>query len=191
VIEAAVRTSKRDVAVSALGRLATIARASGTEWALGLEARSQALLCDDRAEAESLYGEAIERLGNTTIAVDLARAHLVFGEWLRRERRQPAAREHLRTAHEMFSAMGAEAFADRAASELRVSGEGVRKRSAARTVQLTPQQSQVARLAGLGHTNPEIASQLFISPKTVEHHLRGVFATLGITSRRQLAKALN
>jgi DNA-binding CsgD family transcriptional regulator/tetratricopeptide (TPR) repeat protein len=190
VIEAAVRTNKPHVAVSALEQLSTITRASGTEWALGVEARSRALVCEDRQEAESLYGEAIERLGRTTIAVDLARAHLLYGEWLRRERRRTDARQHLQRAYDMFSAMGAEAFADRVAGELQATGARRRKRSVQTAPQLTPQQAQVALLASQGHTNLQIGAQLFISPKTVEHHLRGVFAVLDITSRAQLAGAL-
>jgi DNA-binding CsgD family transcriptional regulator len=190
VIEAAVRDNKPDVAVPALQQLSTITRASGTQWALGVEARSQALLCEDRHEAEKLYGEAIERLGNCTIAVELARAQLLYGEWLRRERRPTDAREHLRTAHDMFSAMGATAFADRVGRELRATGERARKRSVPTTLQLTPQQAVVAKLASQRQTNPEIGAQLFISPRTVEYHLRAVFAALGITSRNQLAGAL-
>jgi DNA-binding CsgD family transcriptional regulator len=191
IIEAAVRSNKEDVAVSAFQRLSSVTRASGTWWALGVEARSHALLCEDGDEAERLYRDAIERLGCTTIAVDLARAHLLYGEWLRRERRRTDARAHLRTAHDMFSTMGAEAFSERVARELRATGERARKRSAQSTPKLTPQQAQVARLASQGHTNPEIAAQLFISPRTVEHHLRGVFATLGVNSRKQLAGALD
>jgi DNA-binding CsgD family transcriptional regulator len=190
VIEAAVRDNKPDVAGPAAQQLSTITRASNTQWALGVEARSQALLCEDHHDAERHYGEAIERLGHTTIAVDLARAHLLYGEWLRRERRPTDAREHLRTAHDMFSTMGATAFADRVAHELRATGERARKRSVETTSQLTPQQALVAKLASQRQTNPEIGAQLFISPRTVEYHLRAVFAALGITSRNQLAGAL-
>jgi DNA-binding CsgD family transcriptional regulator len=191
VIEAALRSNKLDVAVTAVERLSAIAQAIGTEWALGVEARSRALMSDEPHEAERLYGEAIERLGNTRIAVDLARAHLLYGEWLRRERRRTDAREQLRTAHDMFLAMGAEAFADRVARELQATGERARRRTPETTNQLTPQQSQVARLASEGHSNSEIAAQLFISPRTVEYHLRNVFLSLGVTSRSQLAKALD
>jgi DNA-binding CsgD family transcriptional regulator len=191
VIEAAARSNRLDVATIAFQRLSTVTRASGTQWALGVEARSQALLCEDPHEAEGLYSDAVARLGCTTIAVDLARAHTVYGEWLWRQRRRSDAREHLRTAYDMFSTMGAEAFAERVARELRATGERARKRSIATRPQLTAQQSQVARLASGGHSNPEIAAQLFISPRTVEYHLRGVFATLGITSRKQLASALD
>jgi DNA-binding CsgD family transcriptional regulator len=190
VIEAAVRSNKPDVAVSALERLSTITRASGTQWSLGIEARSRALVCKDGQEAERLYGEAIGRLGHTTIAVDLARTHLLYGEWLRRERRRTDARKHLRRAYDMFSAMGAEAFRDRAAGELQATGERLRKRSVQSESHLTPQQAHVALLASQGHTNLQIAAQLFVSPKTVEYHLRAVFTTLGITSRFQLAGAL-
>jgi DNA-binding CsgD family transcriptional regulator len=191
MIEAAVRNNKPDVAGAALHRLSTVTRASGTQWALGVEARSRALVCEDRIEAERLYGEALKRLGGTTIAVDLARAHLLYGEWLRRERRRTDAREHLRTAYDMFSTMGAEAFAERVARELRATGERARKRSVDTTLQLTPQQAQIARMASKGNSNREIAARLFISPRTVEYHLHQVFTTLGITSRKQLAGALD
>jgi DNA-binding CsgD family transcriptional regulator len=171
-------------------QLSAITQTSRTEWALGLEARSRALLCDDRDQADKLYREAIERLERTTIITELARAHLLYGEWLRRERRRTDAREHLRTAHEMFCAMGAEAFADRVARELHATGERARRRSLETTTQLTPQQTQVARLASEGHSNSEIGAQLFISPRTVEYHLRNVFIALGINSRAQLARVL-
>jgi DNA-binding CsgD family transcriptional regulator len=190
VIEAAARSNKADVALAAFEQLSEITRASGTQWASGVEARSHALLCEDSQEAERLYRYAIERLGDTTIAVDLARAHLLYGEWLRRARRRTDSRQHLRTAYDMFSAMGAEAFAERVARELRATGERARKRSEPTTFQLTPQQAQVARLASQGYSNPEIAAQLFLSPKTVEYHLRGVFSALGINSRKQLEGAL-
>jgi hypothetical protein len=143
VIEAAVRSNKPGVAVSALERLSTITRASGTQWSLGIEARSRALVCKDGQEAERLYGEAIGRLGHTTIAVDLARTHLLYGEWLRRERRRTDARKHLRRAYDMFSSMGAEAFRDRAAGELQATGERLRKRSVQSESHLTPQQAHL------------------------------------------------
>jgi DNA-binding CsgD family transcriptional regulator/tetratricopeptide (TPR) repeat protein len=190
VIEAAVRSNNPDVAAAAMEQLSAITQTSRTEWALGLEARSRALLCDDRDQADKLYREAIERLERTTIITELARAHLLYGEWLRRERRRTDAREHLRTAHEMFCAMGAEAFADRVARELHATGERARRRSLETTTQLTPQQTQVARLASEGHSNSEIGAQLFISPRTVEYHLRNVFIALGINSRAQLARVL-
>ena len=166
-------------------RLEERTRASGTDWALGVEARSRALLSDGEA-AEALYREAIERLGRSRIAVHLARAHLVYGEWLRRENRRVDAREQLRTAHEMFSDIGAEAFAERARRELRATGETARKRTDETRGELTAQEAQIARLARDGLSNPEIGAQLFISPRTVEYHLRKVFAKLDITSRNQL-----
>jgi DNA-binding CsgD family transcriptional regulator len=191
VIEAGVRTNRMDVAASAMVRLSTVMQAIGTDWALGVEARSRALLSSDPVEADKDYRESVERLDRSTIATDRARAHLLYGEWLRRERRRTDAREHLRTAHEMFLAMGAEAFADRVERELRATGERARRRSPETTTQLTPQQAQVARLASEGHSNSEIAAQLFISPRTVEYHLRNVFLSLGLSSRGQLARALD
>ena len=143
------------------------------------------MLADDR-KAETYYREAIERLGNTRIAVQLARAHLLYGEWLRRCNRRVDARTQLHTAHEMFTRMGAEGFAERARRELLVTGQKVSKRSTAPVSELTAQEAQIAKLAGDGLTNPEIAAQLFISTHTVEWHLRKVFAKLGIKSRRQL-----
>ena len=177
------------MAAAALRALEERTRAAGTDWALGIEARSRALLSDG-STAEPLYLEAIERLERTRIVVHLARAHLVYGEWLRREQRRVDAREQLRTAHEMFSRMGAEAFAERARRELLATGETVRKRTVATTDLLTAQEAQIARLAGEGHTNPEIGAQLFISPRTVEYHLHKVFTKLGINSRRKLRTAL-
>jgi DNA-binding NarL/FixJ family response regulator len=136
-----------------------------------------------------LYRDAIDRLGRTTVRPELARAHLVYGEWLRRENRRADGREHLRTAHEMFTNMGIEAFAERARHELLATGETVRKRMADSRDRLTPQESHVARLAAQRRTNPEIGAQLFISPRTVEYHLSKVFSKLGVSSRRQLADA--
>ncbi len=185
LIEAAVRSGDLGVARDALGQLEERARSSGTDWATGVLARSQALLADDR-KAEALYRDAIERLKNTRIAVQLARAHLVYGEWLRRCNRRVDARAQLHTAHEMFTRMGAQAFAERARRELLVTGQKVSKRSSAPAGELTAQEAQIAKLAGDGLTNPEIAAQLFISTHTVEWHLRKVFAKLGIRSRRQL-----
>jgi DNA-binding CsgD family transcriptional regulator len=188
-IEAAVRSGRRGLAGGALERLGEIARASGTEWALGVEARSRALLNDGKA-ADRLYRTAIERLAPTRIRVDLARAHLLYGEWLRRERRRQEAREQLRTALEMFSSMGTEAFAGRAERELLATGEHVRKRGADNTAQLTPQETQIARLARDGLSNREIGARLFLSQHTIAAHLREVFSKLGITSRNQLGRVL-
>jgi DNA-binding NarL/FixJ family response regulator len=140
--------------------------------------------------AERLYLEAIERLGRTRIRVALARAHLLYGEWLRRENRRVDARDQLRTAHLAYAAMGMEAFAERARRELMATGETVRKRSPVAVEEFTPQEVQIARLAGDGRTNPEIGAQLFLSPRTVEWHLRKVFTKLDISSRRELAGAL-
>jgi ATP/maltotriose-dependent transcriptional regulator MalT len=156
---------------------------------VGIEARSRALLSEgDRAE--ELYREAIERLGRTRVPAELARAHLLYGEWLRRENRRLDARQELRTAHEMLTEMGMEAFAQRARQELTATGETVRKRTVDTAVDLTPQELQIARLAGGGLSNPEIGTQLFLSARTVEWHLRKVFSKLGISSRRQLRVAV-
>ncbi len=186
LIEAGVRGGRPDDAAAALERLSERTRASGTEWALGIEARCRGLLNDD----ESLYQESVERLARSPAAVELARSRLLYGEWLRRENRRVDAREQLRAAHEMFSGMGAEAFAERARRELLATGERVRKRTVETLDELTRQEAQVARLAAEGHTNPEIGAELFISPRTVEYHLRKVFAKLGISSRRELRRAL-
>lgn len=185
LIEAGVRCGEPGAARDALAELEERALDSGTDWARGVLARSQALLADDR-RAEVHYREALERLGDTRIAVQLARAHLIYGEWLRRCNRRVDARAQLHTAHEMFTRMGAEAFAERARRELLVTGQKVSKRSSAPAGELTAQEAQIAKLAGDGLTNPEIAAQLFISTHTVEWHLRKVFAKLGIKSRRQL-----
>ncbi len=186
LIEAAVRGTMMDTAAAALSQLGEMTNASGTDWALGIEARSRALL-SDATDAELLYRAAIERLGRTRMRVDLARTHLLYGEWLRRERRRTDARAQLRTAHDMFDAIGMEAFAERARRELLATGETARKRTAAPSgPQLTPQEEQVARLAAEGLTNPEIGARLFISAKTVQYHLSKVFTKLGISSRSQL-----
>jgi ATP/maltotriose-dependent transcriptional regulator MalT len=161
------------------------ALASGTDWALGILASSRALVADDDL-ADDLYTEAIERLQRTRIAVHLARAHLRYGEWLRRVNRRIDARLHLTEAHEMFTRMGVQAFAERTRRELVATGKKVRKQAVDSVGELTAQETQVARLAGDGLTNQEIGSQLFISAHTVEWHLRKVFAKLAITSRRQL-----
>jgi DNA-binding CsgD family transcriptional regulator len=188
VIEAAARTASPLVAARATELLAATAE-GGPEWGLGVLARCRALTTSDTRQAEDLYTEAISRLGRTSIATDLARAHLVYGEWLRRERRRGDAREQLRTAYGMFAAMGAEAFAGRAARELRATGEHPRKRSPGAASPLTPQQAQIAQLASAGLSTREIAAQLFVSPRTVEYHLQNIFTKLDITSRAQLPRA--
>jgi DNA-binding CsgD family transcriptional regulator len=185
LIEAAVRSRSPESGADALQRLSDATRASGTDWALGIEARSRALLSESEA-AEILYREAIERLSRTRVRAELARAHLLYGEWLRRERRREDAREQLRTAHDMFTAMGIEAFAERTARELLATGETARKRTAETSGDLTAQEAQIARLARDGLSNPEIGSQLFISPRTVQYHLHKVFGKLQISSRTQL-----
>jgi DNA-binding CsgD family transcriptional regulator len=189
LIEAAARSGRPELAADALQRLSETTQASGTDWALGIEARSRALLSDGET-ADDLYRETIDRLGRTRVRVELARAHLVYGEWLRRERRRMDAREQLRTAHEMLTAMGIEAFAERAARELLATGETARKRTVETRDQLTAQEAQIARLARDGLSNPEIGTRLFISPRTVEYHLRKVFMKLDIGSRIELRHAL-
>jgi len=189
LVEAAVRSGHRDAAVDASDRLDERTRASGTDWALGIAARSRALLSEDAA-ADDLHREAIDRLARGPVRVHLARAHLVYGEWLRRENRRRDAREHLRTAHDAFREMGAEAFAERARRELMATGETLRSRSDESRDALTAQEMQIARLAADRQTNPEIGAQLFISPRTVEYHLSKVFTKLGISSRRELGGAL-
>ena len=186
VIEAAVRAGTPELATDTHRRLEAITNSSGTDWGVGVASRSEALLAEG-SRAEDLYVEAIDRLGRTRIAVDLARAHLLYGEWLRRERRRLDAREQLRVAHELFSDFGMEAFAERARIELLATGERARKRTVDTFHQLTPQEAQISRLAAEGHTNREIAAQLFISPSTVEYHLRKAFRKLDVKSRTQLA----
>jgi DNA-binding CsgD family transcriptional regulator len=189
LIEAAARAGTPDLAHDALRRLVDTTAASGTDWALGIAARSRALLLDGR-DAEDLYVEATDRLARSRLAVDLARAHLLYGEWLRRERRRVDARRELRVAHELFSDFGTEAFAERARVELQATGERARKRAPETIDQLTPQELQISRLAAQGNTNREIAAQLFISPSTVEYHLRKAFRKLDVKSRTQLARRL-
>jgi DNA-binding CsgD family transcriptional regulator len=189
LVEAGVRCGAVHEPVAALRILDERTRASGTDWALGILARSKALLGDDHT-AESLYREAIERLERSRVLVHLARAHLVYGEWLRRQNRRRDGREHLRTAYEMFSSMGADAFAERARGELLATGETVRKRTVDTRQLLTAQERQIVRLAAERHSNTEIGSQLFISPRTVEYHLRKVFSKLGVSSRKELRGAL-
>ena len=186
LVEAAVRAGRRDLAEGALGRLADRATATGTPLALGLLARSRALLAAP-AQASPEYEEALHLLARTRTAPQLARAHLLYGEWLRRQRRRREARVLLRTALEMFEAMGFRCFAERADVELAATGEHVQKREIATVQGLTPQEAQIAALASRGQANREIAAQLFVSPSTVEYHLRKVFRKLGVSSRTQLA----
>ena len=190
LIEAAVYGGQPERAAAAMGRLTELTLPSGTAWGLGVAARSRALLSEGD-EAERLYREAIGHLSSAPARTELARAHLLYGEWLRRQRRRREAREHLRTAHDMLEAMGMDAFAERAGRELRATGETVRKRTAAaRDEELTGQEAQIARLAREGLSNPEIGSRLFISARTVQYHLAKVFAKLGIASRSQLSHVL-
>ena len=189
LVEAAARCGQTELAADALARLRERTQAAGTELALGIEARSRALLSEGEP-AERLYHEAIQRLGGTRTRPALARAHLLYGEWLRREKRRADAREHLRTAYEGLAAMGMEAFAERARGELVATGETVHKRTVQTRYELTAQERQIARLAGDGLTNPEIGAQLFLSARTVEWHLRKVFGKLGISSRRELGRVL-
>jgi DNA-binding CsgD family transcriptional regulator len=185
LIEAAVRAGQPGRAADALRSLSEITSASGTDWALGVEARSRALLSEGEA-AEDGYRTAIQRLGQTRVRLDLARAHLLYGEWLRRENRRIDAREQLRRAHQMLQTMGAEGFAERARRELMAAGQAVRKRTAEAAGGLTAQEEQIARRARAGRTNAEIGAELFLSPRTVEWHMSNVFIKLGITSRGQL-----
>jgi DNA-binding CsgD family transcriptional regulator len=189
VIEAAVRAGTPELAADARSRLAEVSSVSGTDWALGVAARSEALFVEDEG-AEELYVEASDRLGRTRMAVDLARTHLLYGEWLRRQRRRLDARRQLRTAHDLFTDFGMEAFAERARVELEATGEHARKRTVETRGNLTPQETQIAYLARDGLSNAEIGARLFISKHTVEYHLRKVFAKLGINSRTKLARAL-
>jgi DNA-binding CsgD family transcriptional regulator len=189
LIEAAIRTENTELARGALTRLAEHTKGCDTDWALGIHARSRALLSDGEA-AERSYRAAIDRLGRTRLRPDLARAHLLYGEWLRRDGRRKDAREQLRRAHELFVSIGMEAFAERAQGELLATGERVRTRTAETRDELTPQELQIARLARDGLSNPDIGARLFLSPRTVEWHLRKVFGKLGIHSRHELANAL-
>jgi DNA-binding CsgD family transcriptional regulator len=190
LIEAASRSGRSERAAAALELLSESTRASGTPWALGVEARSRALLHQGDA-AETLYREAIDRLQPTRLLLDRARAHLLYGEWLRRQRRRLDARKELRVAHQLFSDFGMEAFAERARVELQATGEHARKRTLDTLDQLTPQETQVARLVAQGHTNRDIAAQLFISPSTVEYHLRKAFRKLDVKTRTQLAHRMS
>jgi RNA polymerase sigma factor (sigma-70 family) len=189
LIEAAVRTGARELAAETDRHLTDRSRASGTDWAVGIAARSHALVVADE-RADDLYTEAIERLTRTRVAVDLARAHLLYGEWLRRQPRRVDARKELRIAYEMFTDFGMEAFAERASIELRATGEHARRRTVDALRQLTPQEAEISRLVAQGSTNREIAAQLFISPSTVEYHLHKAFRKLGVRSRTELARRI-
>jgi DNA-binding CsgD family transcriptional regulator len=189
LVEAAARSGARETAAGAHRRLAETTLPSGTDWALGIEARSRALLSEGEA-AEHLHRNAIVHLGRTRVRAELARAHLLYGEWLRRERRRSEAREQLRTALGMLEAMGMEGFAERAGRELRASGETARQRTVATRDDLTHQEAQIARMARDGLSNPEIGTRLFISARTVQYHLAKVFTKLDISSRSQLAHVL-
>jgi DNA-binding CsgD family transcriptional regulator len=185
VVEAATWTGNADLAQRGLDRLRAQTDASEADWGLGISVRSQALVSEGAA-AEHRYLEAIERLGRTRLRPELARSHLLYGEWLRRQGRRVDAREHLRTAHGMLDRIGMTAFAERARRELLATGEKVRTRGDETREQLTPQEEQIARLARDGLSNPEIGAQLFISARTVEWHLSKVFTKLDIASRKQL-----
>jgi DNA-binding CsgD family transcriptional regulator len=189
LIEAATRCGEAALAADVLRRLSELTRTSDTDWALGVEARSRALLSGGEV-AETLYREAIEALERTRVRVELARAHLLYGEWLRRERRRLNAREQLRAAHQLFTDFGMQAFAERARVELKATGEHARKRTVETRDDLTAQEAQISYLAADGSTNQEIAAQLFISPSTVDYHLRKAFRKLGVKSRHQLKQHL-
>jgi DNA-binding CsgD family transcriptional regulator len=175
--------------VAALEWLSERTRVTPTEWALAIEARVRALVSEGDV-ADRLYRESIARLGRTRLRVELARTHLLYGEWLRRENRRVDARQQLHTAHDMLATMGVEAFAERAARELRATGESARKRTFETRDDLTAQEAQIARFARDGLSNPEIGVRMFISPRTVKYHLRKVFTKLDITSRNQLDRVL-
>jgi DNA-binding CsgD family transcriptional regulator len=186
--EAASRTGETALVSAVLDWLSERTAVTPTDWALGIEARVRAFLGD--AAAEGWYRESVDRLGRTEVRAQLARSHLLYGEWLRRRNRRAEAREQLRTAYQMLSAMGIEGFAERARRELIATGETVRKRTVDTVTTLTPQEALIARLARDGLTNPEIGAQLFLSARTVQYHLRKVFTKLGIDSRRELHAAL-
>jgi DNA-binding CsgD family transcriptional regulator len=192
LVEAAARSGMTEIATATYRWIAEMTSASGTNWALGVEARSRALITEGDG-AEGPYQDSIMHLDRSRVRAELARAHLLYGEWLRRRRRRGDAREQLRTAHDMLEAMGMEAFAERARRELQATGETARKRTAiaiAGDEELTAQESQIARLARDGLSTPEIGARLFLSPRTVQYHLGNVFAKLGVTSRSQLSHAL-
>ena len=187
--EAASRTGETELVRATAEWLSERARATSSEWALGIEARARAFQSDGEA-AERLYRDSIARLGRTRVRLEVARGHLLYGEWLRRQNRRVDARQQLRTAHEMLVAMGIEAFAERARRELLATGETVRKRTVETRDELTAQEALIARLARDGLSNPEIGTRLFISPRTVKYHLRKVFIKLDISSRAQLDRVL-
>jgi DNA-binding CsgD family transcriptional regulator len=190
LVEAAARCGRIDAAAAAVACLSERTRAADTDLALGIEARSRALISDGTA-ADGLYREAIDRLGRTRLRPELARAHLLYGEWLRRENRRVDARAQLRAAYDELTTIGMEAFAERARGELLATGEHVRKRTVQTRDELTPQERQIARQARDGLSNAEIGAKLFLSPRTVEWHLGKVFVKLGISSRNKLTSALS
>jgi DNA-binding CsgD family transcriptional regulator len=190
LVEAAARSGLPGTATETFDWMSDMTGVSRTDWALGIEARSRALLSDDDS-AEALYREAVDRLSGTLVRIELARARLLYGEWLRRRGRRNDARDQLRVAHEMFIAMGAEAFAERARRELAATGERTQRRAGTAVVELTAREAQIARMASDGLSNPDIGARLFVSPRTVEYHLGNVFAKLNITSRHELNRALD
>jgi ATP/maltotriose-dependent transcriptional regulator MalT len=189
LVEAAVRTGREQLAAETLAELCAMTSVIGTDWALGIEARSRALLSDG-LNAEDLYRDAIQRLERTGARVELARARLLYGEWLRRSDRRLDARAQLHAAYDDFAAFGLEAFAERARSELAATGQRVRKQAPETHNRLTAQERLIAELARDGLSNPEIAARLYLSRRTVEWHLRKVYSKLGIRSRRELADSL-
>jgi ATP/maltotriose-dependent transcriptional regulator MalT len=189
LVEAAARSGRQAIARESLAQLRERTGASGTAWAKGTEARASALL-EDGESAEHLHRAAIEALGRCRMAADLARARLSYGEWLRRENRRVDAREQLRQAHDVIATMGADGFAERARRELLATGEKMRKRRDDTRDELTPQEKQIATLARDGRTNPEIGAELYISPRTVEWHLRKIYTKLGVSSRKGLRRTL-
>jgi len=189
LIEAGARLGELEAAGKVARRFAQIAGAASTDWAIGVNARSHALLCAGTT-AEELYGDAIALLGRSQMRIDLARAHLLYGEWLRREDRRTDARTQMRAAYDMFTSMGLEAFAERTRRELLATGAHVDAQRVQMLDELTAQERQIARLARDGLSNPEIGARLFLSQHTVAYHLRKVFDKLGIHSRRELAAAL-
>src|SRR6202008_3522719 len=191
VVEAAARCGRAEIAAAAVDVIADVTSASGTDWALGVEARCRALVSQGHV-AENLFRESIERLGRTRLRPDLARAHLLYGEWLRRERRHTDARAELLGAHAMFEQMGMEGFVKRTRRELQATGETRRKRTMTTDPQtLTAQEAHIARMARDGHSNPEIGTGLFISTRTVEYHLQKVFTKLNVQSRGHLNRLLS